>query len=206
MPVCVECLNTKSQQEYEKVVCVQCGKKTDKYREVNTTYRLIDLLLLKEGVFRHYLINKRTSMVELFILVLLHSLTFLITQISQIEIKLLIIKGNPSYSIDMCYTDAYVQASLFILYTAGLVLLFKQLDVLLVVRAVLFSSFPNIFKILLVLWEYSQPQYYIILDLINSYSNIVALSTLTNDFRISLSTIFLLKLICMLIVVIIKNK
>lgn len=206
MPVCVECLNTKSQQEYEKVVCVQCGKKTDKYREVNTTYRLIDLLLLKEGVFRHYLINKRTSMVELFILVLLHSLTFLITQISQIEIKLLIIKGNPSYSIDMCYTDAYVQASLFILYTAGLILLFKQLDVLLVVRAVLFSSFPNIFKILLVLWEYSQPQYYIILDLINSYSNIVALSTLTNDFRISLSTILLLKLICMLIVVIIKNK
>lgn len=206
MPVCVECLNTKSQQEYEKVVCVQCGKKTDKYREVNTTYRLIDLLLLKEGVFRHYLINKRTSMVELFILVLLHSLTFLITQISQIEIKLLIIKGNPSYSIDMCYTDAYVQASLFILYTAGLVLLFKQLNVLLVVRAVLFSSFPNIFKILLVLWEYSQPQYYIILDLINSYSNIVALSTLTNDFRISLSTILLLKLICMLIVVIIKNK
>lgn len=173
------------------------------YREVTSTYRIIDLILLKKGVFRHYLLNRPAGTLYLLALLLCHVVTFYAPQICNLKVQRLAVISEEFTEIELFYSNAFLQTCLFIAYVSSLTFLCRNTGVFLVIYSIVFSSFFNFIKMLLVLWNSTQPEYFILVDLLCCCSNTVAFSSIARDSTPRLSSTILLRMLCMAMFIII---
>lgn len=175
---CVECSKQVDTCLGKKILCKFCGMKYDKYNQTNDTYKFIDCLLLKEPVFRHYTLNKPANFERLFFLISIQIGVLFSIQLSNLKISTMLIRG---IEYDMMFDRILTQTISQLIYILILHLLLRNIGFLKIAYCILFSSFFNLFKVLFVLWQYRDVQYYMIIETLNCCSNICALKSFSNN-------------------------
>jgi lipid intermediate transporter len=201
MLVCIEC-NVKADHNLkDKTLCVECAKKIDKYMEVNLTLKIIDLLLLKKPVFKHFLINNKFYTISFVNLVLTHLSCEILISFADFSVSNLIIKGERTLEINLRYSSLLAQILGNMVYMSILSICFPLLDRKKLLSAVLFSSFFNYFKILFALWSYREVKYFLIIEILNCAANALALDCYENDVIKVGSSVILSKILSLALVV-----
>ncbi|KAI4292500.1 hypothetical protein PAPHI01_1774 [Pancytospora philotis] len=194
MAVCIECSAPAPAQTKSKLYCQNCSSKVDKYSEVNNTLKIIDLLLLKESAFRHYLFNRQCSRCDLAKLALIYFISAVSIHLAGLQITPLKVDADRIVKIDLYYSSLWVQFTSLAIYLACLRCVFRRIDFALFLYAVLMSSFYNVFKIVFSIWNYNVVQYFIIVEILSSCGNIFALLCIEGDFATVSSTVLLAKI------------
>lgn len=170
MPMfCIECEN---QNQNKKFLCKFCGKKTDKYLYTSNTYKFIDCILLKDQVYRHFILNHKINIESLFYTAILYFLPNILIFFSNIKISKLELDD---LLIDFHFDNIIFQVFNQILYLFILIVIFKNISKDLLIYSICFSSFFSFFKIFFIIWECQDVQFYVILDILNCCSNVCAL-------------------------------
>ena len=205
MAVCVECSAEIPPAARLKLYCPFCNKKSDKYAEVNNTCTIIDLLLLKEAVFRHMLLNTRFSAWRLCALVLLHLCSIASVRVFGLRIGALAVNGASQFSLDFLFSDVVIQASMMATYILCLRLAFGGIRLAPLAYYVLFSSFYSLFRILFSFWKYDTVQYFVIIEILGCTGNAIALNCVDRDSAKVFSTVVLAKLVSIILPLSIAN-
>lgn len=179
MLFCIECKMKQNPAEKKKILCKACGNKIDKYTQVNSTYKFIDYLLLKEKVFRHFLLNSPVSPSKILAVLILQILPSMFLRLSNLHLSKLHIDDSP---VDMMMDNLYVEMLRIGTYIILLYFFLRDIPFLSVVYFSCFSSFFSFFKILFILWEYEEIRFYLILDFLNCCSNITAFKCIEDDY------------------------
>lgn len=205
MTVCIECSSSVPDEMRSKLYCPFCSKKIDKYTEVNNTYTIIDLLLLKESVFRHLFLNSPFSRWDFAILIFVHLCSIASIKISNLRISPLIIHADRLVEIDFHYSSIHIQLLSIFIYFACLRVVFNKIKFQVFLYALLLSSFYNNIKIVFSMWNYNVIQYFIIIEILSCCGNIFALICIDNDFSKVFSTVLIAKVISIVIPLSIAN-
>jgi len=174
--ICIECGNHCN--SLKKVLCQFCGKKVDKYAQTSDTYKFIDCLLLKDQVLRHLLLNQEINSLRIASAAGWQLLPHLFLYYSGLAIS--------KVSIETVEVDLLIANPIFQMAALGLYILFTHLllsgiglrNLAFVICA---SSFFSFFKVIFVLWEYQDVQFYAALEILNCCSNVCALKCFESD-------------------------
>ncbi|ORD95932.1 hypothetical protein A0H76_403 [Hepatospora eriocheir] len=99
------CLNCDKSNEINKTICKYCNKTIDSYKERNITYKLIDMLLMNDKVYKHLLNNY-----------LPNNLDFLITLVVLFITSIFLLKKyDIFYLLDYNLINNYKVISIFLL-------------------------------------------------------------------------------------------
>jgi len=194
MYACVECgarsrhLFMKNSTIQQICKCGSCGKRMDRYFEVNNLIKLIDLLLLKRRVFRHYLFNntsvfdnKAAYCLAMLGLLMIRSVMMPIAQDDEMPILVY----TTSKLAKLMMTDDVMKAcKRMIMEFVELVMLIGMLMCLFgrytgflrLSKAVVFSSFYCMFVFIMVMWNYKPQEYLIVIDFICMICNSIVIS------------------------------
>ncbi|KAM0680405.1 sterol homeostasis protein [Glugoides intestinalis] len=175
---CIECKGFVNDLKNKKVMCKYCGKKIDKYMQLNNTYKLIDCLLLKDQVFRHFILNNKNTTYSIFEQLGIHFSVLLIIKLSNLRITKVFFKG---FYLDLQFESPMFQIFSFVVYILLLNIFTHRIRFSTLLFCILFSSFFNIFKIIFSFWQYNDIQYYLIIEILNCCSNICALKCFDNS-------------------------
>lgn len=175
---CIECKGSADDSNHKKIMCKLCGKKIDKYTQLNNTYSIIDCLLLKDQVFRHFILNNKNTTDGIFQLLIIHFSVLLVIKLSNLRISKVIIKD---LYLDLQIESPMFQILCFTTYLAILSLFLSRIGAAKLLFCILFSSFFSIFKVIFALWQYKDIQYYLIVEILNCCSNICALKCFDNN-------------------------
>lgn len=189
--ICVECRESENSHRRAGTLCATCNKTIDRYAQACETYRYIDCLLLKDQVFRHYLLNIGITPSRYLKIVLLQLVSTIVLQIPS---------GSLVPSSASCLTELQAQVLITLLYVCLLCAIFRSIGWYKIAFAVLFSSFFNYFRIIFVLWEYRDPQYHAVLELLNCCANITALKCFNSHRLKVLLAVLFSRAICWLVV------
>lgn len=195
MTICVECAAEIPWEMKARLYCLFCNKKANKYIQVAHTYKIIDLLLLKDTIFRHFLINNTLNHSTLLILFILHVFSIISIRLARLNIRPLILYGAHTIQIDFYFSSTFVHLLIPIVYIVILKLCLWNISLPILIRCVLFSSFYNFFKMVFSLWKYSFVQYFIIVEALCCTGNIVALYCISKDFHRVFSIVFTAKIL-----------
>lgn len=179
MKVCIEC--GANQTSNNKSFCNKCGNKIDKYTEMSETLCMIDLILLKEPVFKHFIINKQFRIENNILIVLLYILSILSPAINEMhkmseKYKINKLKIGLGTEIDLGYSKITIQIASIILYILFIKILFNNIKISKIINITIFSSFFMHLRIAFSLWKYSEIQYYILSDILMCLGNICGMS------------------------------
>ncbi|KAM0672673.1 hypothetical protein CWI42_100110 [Ordospora colligata] len=194
MYACIEC-GTKSEHLFMKssttqqiCKCGSCGKRMDRYFEVNNLIKLIDLLLLKRRVFRHYLFNN-TSMLEnngvhclaMLGLLMVKSVMMSITEDGEIPRFLCAADWHEKLFMakevmKACKIMIAEFVELVMLIGMLMCLFGKHTGFVTLSKAVVFSSFYCLFVLVMVMWNYKPREYLIVIDFICMICNSIVIS------------------------------
>ena len=183
---CIEC-NKESKHCKQSTLCEFCCKKMDKYETTSQTYIFVDLILLKRTVFRHFLLNQKitfTRFLRIFILQLIIHHIFVDSSFN---------KTPHLYLKSILLEITYILLVNLTLHFKSKMTFYKAIFV------ILFSSFFNYFKILMVLWDYNRHEYYFIVETLNCCSNIVALKIYEPNQILIIFTVLISKVVSHLI-------
>lgn len=182
MTVCIECSSHVVPETRSKLYCAHCHKKIDKYNEVNNTLKIMDLILLKEPIFRHFLLNSTCGSWNIAALVLLYFGALFSIRLSDLHINTLRIRADRLIEIDFFYTNVWIQLASTLIYIACLRLIFSKMGFRTFLHALLVGSFYSGVKVVFSVWNYNIIQYFIIIDMLSCCENIFALHCLDSDF------------------------
>lgn len=195
MTVCIECSSSVPAEMKYKLYCSFCNKKIDRYTEVNNAYIIIDLILIKERVFRHFLLNSRIDWLKITMLAIVHLCSIVSIRVANLQINPLTIHADQQMEIDFFYSNTVLQITSACIYIACLKVVFSSIATKMVVYSLLVSSFFNHIKIVFSLWKYEVVQYFIIIEILSCCGNVFALNCIDGDFTKVFSTVFTAKLI-----------
>lgn len=186
MKICVEC--KQPERETCKSICKHCGLKIDKYKESSTTFKIIDIILLKQTALRHQLINQPRSVENILTGIILLIISGMAPHISNIEISQLRI-GDSAY-VDLFYENFKLQIVTKILYFICLKLMFWRICIFNIFYILTILSFFNYFRIAFSLWKYSEIRYFMIADILGVYSEICCIECLDSRLNVYSKVIF----------------
>lgn len=153
-----------------KLYCAQCHRKIDKYNEVNNTSKIMDLILLKEPMFRHFLFNSTCSNWDIATLLLLYFGAMFSIRLSDLRIH-----ADRLIEIKFFYTNIWIQLASTLIYVTCLRLVFCRMQLRTLLHALLVETFYSCVKIVFSVWNYNVIQYFIIIDMLSCCGNIFAL-------------------------------
>lgn len=200
MVVCIECGAAVAMQRKYQQNCLVCKRKTDKYDEVSHTYKILDLLLLKESVFRHFLINKQIASGAWALLLVLHVVSIFSIQLADLQVKPFILQTSHPVEVDLFFSSAIPHLLIFVLHAIFLKIGLGGIRFSVIVKSLLFSSFYSFFKMAFALWKYTHAQYFIIVEILSCSGTIVAFHCLGEHFQKALSVVCTAKLLSVAIV------
>ncbi|KAI5177067.1 lipid intermediate transporter [Pancytospora epiphaga] len=195
MAVCIECSTQATPGAQSKLYCRSCHKKMDKYYEVNNTLKIIDLILLKEPIFRHFLFNSAHSNWNIAMLIFFYFCALCSIRISDLQISTLKIRTDKLIEINLFYTSIITQLTTTFIYVACLRLAFSKISFRSFIHALLVGSFYSGFKIVFSVWNYNVVHYFIIIDILSACGNMFALYCLESDFTKVSSSILMAKIL-----------
>lgn len=187
MYVCIECgsrakqlfLKNSSAKQISK--CMVCCKKMDKYFELNGLMKLIDLLLLKRRIFRHYLFNNKKDFTRSVLLML--GVKILTGPILQHHKTLrLFFSGegldNASIAaIPIICRDAMGSLMETVLFLALVYGVFhRSIGFVKLSSALLLSSFYYLFIFIMIVWKYQWEEYLLVIEFLCMASNSIVVS------------------------------
>lgn len=155
-------------------MCHSCGKKLDKYMQANDALKHIDILLLKEQVFNHELLNVEITSLRYAKFLLLYILTKLVVPCN---FKRQILK-------DLFYI-------LFLKVSLARIRFFN------LSFAIFFSSFFSYFKIVFMFLNYEHAAYDRILEFLDFCSNVCAIKSLEKNYFTIFSGFILSKMLAL---------
>lgn len=196
--ICVECREPASDHGTTKTLCIHCNRRIDRYAQTSDTHRYVDCLLLKDQVFRHYLLNTEITPSRYLKVSLLQLVSMMVLQVPT---------GIPKSgsALGLHFTELKVQLLITPLYILLLGTAFRSVGWYKITFIVLFSSFFSYFRIVFVLWEYRDPQYHAVLELLNCCANITALKCFDSHRLKVLLFVLLSRAICLFVVLELRN-
>lgn len=168
---CIEC-GTKYQHNSEKTTfCKNCHQNCDKYFEFSDTIKLLDILLMKKEIFRHYIFNYEgnSKLLKFGILMILCKIIYRIEKTCKYSGI-----GNIMICIGNCLLE-------FLFYFSMILLTYRKNDGITyknVFDAIVVSSYYYLFILFIILWQYESVQYFYLLEVLTAFSNSVALSSM----------------------------
>ncbi|ELA41995.1 uncharacterized protein VICG_01012 [Vittaforma corneae ATCC 50505] len=200
---CVECRRRSVDSENKKIICTFCGKKIDKYTQANDTFKHIDCLLLKDQVFRHYLINHKITLDRFVCIYIWQLIPNILLHFSNVSISKMQIE---ELEVNLYFGNVLFQVTSQAFYTLLLYTLLGSVPFFKLLYSIHFSSFYNLFKIVFAVWEYKEIQFYAILEILNCCSNVCALKCFDEDHLKICSTVLISKIASYGILVYIFNR
>lgn len=205
MVVCVECAEIVEHRVLKIPYCKNCNCKADKYIEINNAYKIIDLLLMKASVYRHFLLNTDSTLWSIGTLLILHYLAIISISLFEIQISALTIEGIEIFSIGPLLFNLYIQLASTGLYLLLLCIGFYKVSPYIILYITLFSSYFNILKIVFSMWQCTTVQHFIVIDVLNLVSNVTALSCIKKNDSGIFSTVFICKILSILIPILVTQ-
>lgn len=188
MYMCIEC-GTKTKQLFLKKSSVQhisrcpsCSKRTDRYFELNGLMKLIDLLLLKRRIFRHYLFNSEECFAGATLLM------FVVTVLAEPVLQHYRVSGFASAG-DTCamlvegmsgvcgsVARSLTEIMLWLALVFGV--FHKQVGFTRLSSALLLSNFYYIFVFVMMAWRYRGEEYSFVVAFLCTACNSIVVSEL----------------------------
>lgn len=167
---CIECGNSvdrlyiKSETYVKLATCEMCTKTADKYFEYSDIIKLIDTILMKKKIYRHYICNVKNSMTIY--------KYFIINFICKLLYKHFITNNDSVCCMIIRTTVGYL------FYHVILFLQLKnKISIGLLFRALTISSTYYLYLLFLIIWQVKSIHYGVILDILVLVSNAVAVSS-----------------------------
>lgn len=179
--MCVECgcrareLLLKSASVDQIQRCTGCGRRVDRYFELNSTIKLIDLLLLKRRVFRHYLFNCGKSPVLRMVLVLAAMLAAKPVFRHQTVLHAVYEGRMPADLLPFCRSMGRSIAET-LLWTGLLCIAFRRAGAVRMAAALVLSSFYHVFVFVMMVWKYQDEEYLLVTDFLCAACNAIVVS------------------------------
>ncbi|AFN83722.1 putative membrane protein [Encephalitozoon romaleae SJ-2008] len=187
MHVCIECgsrakqlfLKNSSAKQISK--CLVCCKKMDRYFELNGMMKLIDLLLLKRRIFRHYLFNNKKDFTRSVLLML--TVKILTAPILQHHKTLRLFfsgEGLDNVSIAaipiICrdVIESLMETLLFLVLVYAV--FHRCIGFIKLSSALLLSSFYYLFIFIMIVWKYQWEEYLLVIEFLCVASNSIVVS------------------------------
>lgn len=149
--------------------CMHCNRKADKYFKLNRMMKIIDLLLLKRRVFRHYLFNSRESFVRR--TVFMFFVVVLAKPVFQSHKALQFVEKNNidtlEFAGDICimYKDILKSFAKVMLWLVLVFIAFCRCSSFIrMSSALILSSFYYNFLFIMMMWKYQEEEYLLVID------------------------------------------
>ncbi|KAF9764587.1 Protein arv1 like protein [Nosema granulosis] len=174
MFICIECGEKNKilfSSKQTVLSCKSCLKKMDKYFEVNDTLLFIDILLLKKEVFRHLIFNRKPTKIIPF---------YFLSRIAFLARYHFLFSNNLKF-VYLIYFLILSQ-SFEIVSTYVLFLVCKnKIQIGLLWNTIVQTSFYYLFVFVMIVWGYSEIEYYILVEFLVLLSNAIGLSCVTDN-------------------------
>jgi lipid intermediate transporter len=184
MYVCIECgarakdVFLRRYSVLQVAKCASCSRSIDRYFELNDTIKLVDLLLIKRRVFRHFLFNLRRD----YTLPLLLMLAVLL--LAEPVFRLHRILGVPDshvlvYSLTFLYPAVLRRLCEVALWMAfSYAALHSHASLPRLFQTLVLSSYYHLFIFVMMVWEYPGDEHLLVIEFLSQISNSVAVAEL----------------------------
>ncbi|AFM98958.1 hypothetical protein EHEL_090630 [Encephalitozoon hellem ATCC 50504] len=188
MYVCIECgcrakqlfLKNSSAKQISK--CLVCCKKMDRYFELNGLMKLIDLLLLKRRIFRHYLFNNKKDFTGGALLMLVVRVLTGPMLRHHDALRLLLSGEGLGKAVSVDAISIVFRDAVESLMETGLLLVLsftvfhRRAGFIKLSSALLLSSFYYLFVFIMIMWRYQWEEYLPVIDFLCIASNSIVVS------------------------------
>ncbi|CAD27039.1 hypothetical protein [Encephalitozoon cuniculi GB-M1] len=187
MYVCIECgsrakhlfLRNSSAQQVSR--CPSCNRKMDRYFELNGLIKLIDLLLLKRRIFRHYLFNSKRDFTK-DVLIMLAVRMFTEPILQHHEALGLLLSEGPGEGVSIAEMATICRDVLESLMETSLLLVLvfsmfhRHAGFVRLSSALLLSSFYYLFMFIMTMWRYQCEEYLLVIEFLCVACNSIVIS------------------------------
>ncbi|ADM12191.1 uncharacterized protein Eint_090620 [Encephalitozoon intestinalis ATCC 50506] len=188
MYVCIECGNRakhlflKNSSAKQISRCQLCSKKMDRYFELNSLMKLVDLLLLKRRIFRHYLFNNKKDLTRSALFMLIAKVLTGPILHHHGALRILFF-GESSGKVNLIATIATIcrdalesLVETVLLLVLAFTVFHRHVRFLKLSSSLLLSSFYYLFIFIMIMWKYQWEEYLLVIEFLCIASNSIVIS------------------------------